>query len=121
MSIPKPKEDPKPNPHQPSIPYPSWFKEENFHALENPTGLADHFVYRIDIDNDLLLEETDAFRALDSIPPYINDGIYDSEGDILFLEGLLNDEIPRDLPPLELNNDPKGDILYVQASHQSID
>ncbi|GJS71956.1 hypothetical protein Tco_0704797 [Tanacetum coccineum] len=25
------------------------FKEENFHALENPMGRADHFVYRIDI------------------------------------------------------------------------
>ncbi|GJY95438.1 reverse transcriptase domain-containing protein [Tanacetum coccineum] len=150
LSAPKPKEDPKPNPHQPPIP--SWLQEENFQALENPTGRADHFVYCIDIvdslcdkfpiennslsgnptpssnsvveslspsltpfwDIDLLLEETDAFRALDSIPPYINDGIYDSEGDILFLEGLLNDEIPRDLPPLELNNDPKGDILFLE-------
>ncbi|GKD15367.1 hypothetical protein Tco_1199774 [Tanacetum coccineum] len=65
-------------------------------------------------DIDLLLEETDAFLALDSIPPYINDGIYDSKGDILFLEGLLNDEILRDLPPLELNNDPEGDILFLK-------
>ncbi|GJW32686.1 reverse transcriptase domain-containing protein [Tanacetum coccineum] len=61
----KPKEDPKPNPHQPSIPYPSRLKEENFQALENPTGSADHFVYRIDIvdslcdkDSDSLVEET---------------------------------------------------------------
>ncbi|GJY50951.1 hypothetical protein Tco_0441798 [Tanacetum coccineum] len=63
---------------------------------------------------DLLLEETDTFLALDSIPPYIDDGIYNSEGDIIFLEGLLNDEIPRDLPPLELNNDLEGDILFLE-------
>ncbi|GJR75994.1 hypothetical protein Tco_0088359 [Tanacetum coccineum] len=49
LSTPKPKEDPKPNPHEPLIPYPSRLKEEQFQALENPTGRADHFVYRIDI------------------------------------------------------------------------
>ncbi|GJW21785.1 hypothetical protein Tco_0032407 [Tanacetum coccineum] len=65
-------------------------------------------------DINLLLEETDAFLALDSIPPYIDDGIYDLGGDIIFLEGLLNDEVPRDLPPLELNNDPEGDILLLE-------
>ncbi|GKD12600.1 hypothetical protein Tco_1197007, partial [Tanacetum coccineum] len=66
-------------------------------------------------DNDFLLEETDAFLSLDdSIPPGIDNGIYDSKRDILFLEGLLNDEILRDLPPLELNNDPEGDILFIE-------
>ncbi|GKD57283.1 hypothetical protein Tco_1290670, partial [Tanacetum coccineum] len=55
---------------------------------------------------DLLLEETDTFLSLDdSIPPGIDNGIYDSGGDILFLEELLNDEIPRDLPPKELKDD----------------
>ncbi|GKB31245.1 reverse transcriptase domain-containing protein, partial [Tanacetum coccineum] len=43
-------------------------------------------------DSDFLLEETDAFLALDdSIPPKIDNGIYDSDRDILFLEKLLND------------------------------
>ncbi|GKE61513.1 hypothetical protein Tco_1511880, partial [Tanacetum coccineum] len=66
-------------------------------------------------DSDLLLEETDAFHSLDdSIPPGIDNGIYDSKGDILFLERLLNDEILSDLPPLELNNDPEGDILFFE-------
>ncbi|GJV35166.1 hypothetical protein Tco_1407643 [Tanacetum coccineum] len=144
LSAPKPKEDPKPNPYQPPIPYPCRLQEEKFQALENPTGRANHFVYRIDIvdslcgkfhiennslcdnptpssdsvveslspsltpsrDIDLLLEETNAFLSLDdSIPPGIDNGIYDSEGDILFLEELLNDEIPRDLPPKELKDD----------------
>ncbi|GKC29593.1 reverse transcriptase domain-containing protein [Tanacetum coccineum] len=40
-------------------------------------------------DSDFLLEETNAFLSLDdSIPPGIDDGTYDSEGDILFLEYL---------------------------------
>ncbi|GKC30915.1 hypothetical protein Tco_1038209 [Tanacetum coccineum] len=40
---PKPKENLKPNPHQLLI------QEEKFQALEDPTGRADHFIYRIDI------------------------------------------------------------------------
>ncbi|GKA91487.1 hypothetical protein Tco_0813357, partial [Tanacetum coccineum] len=52
LSAPKPKEDLEPNPHHPLIPYPSRLQEENFQALENPTGRADHFVYRIDIADD---------------------------------------------------------------------
>ncbi|GKF59506.1 hypothetical protein Tco_0176292 [Tanacetum coccineum] len=51
-------------------------------------------------DSDFLLEETNAFLSLDdSIPPSIDDGTYDSEGDILFLERLLNDDSTPDLPP----------------------
>ncbi|GJX11051.1 RNA-directed DNA polymerase, eukaryota, reverse transcriptase zinc-binding domain protein [Tanacetum coccineum] len=49
LSTPKSKDNLKPNLHQPSIPYPSRLQEELFQALENPTGRADHFVYRIDI------------------------------------------------------------------------
>ncbi|GJS06655.1 reverse transcriptase domain-containing protein [Tanacetum coccineum] len=107
--MPDKKEDPKPNPHQPSIPYPSRLQEEKFQALENLTGLAiplpllilwsslsppDPVVESLSPsltpfgDIDLLLEETDAFLALNSIPPY--------------------------LPPLELNNDPEGDILFLE-------
>ncbi|GJU22169.1 hypothetical protein Tco_1155511 [Tanacetum coccineum] len=37
------------NKAKPSIPYPSRLQKENFQALENLTGRADHFVYRIDI------------------------------------------------------------------------
>ncbi|GJX91909.1 hypothetical protein Tco_0345235, partial [Tanacetum coccineum] len=52
---------------------------------------------------DLLLEETDAFLSLDdSIPPGIDNGIYDSEGDILFLEELLNEDHIANLPPIPL-------------------
>ncbi|GJZ51054.1 reverse transcriptase domain-containing protein [Tanacetum coccineum] len=51
-------------------------------------------------DSDFLLEETDAFLSLDdSIPSGIDDDTYDSEGDILFLERLLDDDPSPDLPP----------------------
>ncbi|GKB24706.1 reverse transcriptase domain-containing protein [Tanacetum coccineum] len=46
------------------------------------------------------VHETDAFLSLDdSIPPGIDDDTYDSEGDILFLERLLDDDPLPDLPP----------------------
>ncbi|GKC22412.1 hypothetical protein Tco_1424091 [Tanacetum coccineum] len=53
LSIPKPEEDPKPNLHQPLIPYTSWLTEEKLQTLENPTGRVDQFVYRIDIVDSL--------------------------------------------------------------------
>nr|GEV82003.1 hypothetical protein [Tanacetum cinerariifolium] len=52
-------------------------------------------------DSDFLLEETDTFLSLDdSIPPGINNGIYDSKGDILFLEELVNEDPTPNLPPI---------------------
>ncbi|GKF38974.1 reverse transcriptase domain-containing protein [Tanacetum coccineum] len=53
-------------------------------------------------DSDFLLEETDAFLAIEDEPisPQINDSYYDSEGDILLLEEFLNDDpSPPPLPP----------------------
>ncbi|GJU41568.1 reverse transcriptase domain-containing protein [Tanacetum coccineum] len=53
-------------------------------------------------DSDFLLEETDAFLAIEdeSISPEIDDSYYDSEGDILLLEEFLNDDPSS--PPLPL-------------------
>ncbi|GJS89914.1 reverse transcriptase domain-containing protein [Tanacetum coccineum] len=56
-------------------------------------------------DSDFLLEETDAFLAIEDEPisPKIDDSYYDSEGDILFLEKFLNDDPSSPpLPPQEL-------------------
>nr|GEY05430.1 reverse transcriptase domain-containing protein [Tanacetum cinerariifolium] len=57
-------------------------------------------------DSDFLLEETDAFLAIEDKPisPKIDDSYYDSEGDILLLEEFLNDDpsSPPPLPPQEL-------------------
>nr|GEX37862.1 reverse transcriptase domain-containing protein [Tanacetum cinerariifolium] len=51
-------------------------------------------------DSDFLLEETDAFLAIDDelISPVIDDYYYDSEGDILLLEEFFNDD-PSSPPP----------------------
>ncbi|GJW96254.1 reverse transcriptase domain-containing protein [Tanacetum coccineum] len=56
-------------------------------------------------DSDFLLEETDAFLAIedDSISPEIDDSYYDSEGDIRLLEEFLNDDPSSPLPPKELH------------------
>ncbi|GJZ32510.1 reverse transcriptase domain-containing protein [Tanacetum coccineum] len=55
-------------------------------------------------DSDFLLEETDAFFAIedDSISPKIDYSYYDSEGDIHLLEEFLNDDPSSPLPPQEL-------------------
>ncbi|GJZ55635.1 reverse transcriptase domain-containing protein [Tanacetum coccineum] len=56
-------------------------------------------------DSDFLLEETNAFLAIEDEPisPEIDDSYYDSEGDILLLEEFLNDDPSSPpLPPQEL-------------------
>nr|GEU41660.1 reverse transcriptase domain-containing protein [Tanacetum cinerariifolium] len=60
-------------------------------------------------DSDFLLEETDAFLAIEDelISPEINDSLYDSEGDILLVEEFLNDDPSSPpLPPQELKDLP---------------
>ncbi|GJW54338.1 reverse transcriptase domain-containing protein [Tanacetum coccineum] len=64
----------------------------------------DNSVNRIDVidmacEDDFLLEEVDAFLALEDDPtsPKVDHSYYDSEGDILLLEAFLNDD--PSLPP----------------------
>ncbi|GJW59871.1 hypothetical protein Tco_0109206 [Tanacetum coccineum] len=45
-------------------------------------------------DND----EIDAFLAIE-VPTYIEEGYYDSEGDVLYLESLLNDDTTHNISP----------------------
>ncbi|GKC57649.1 hypothetical protein Tco_1085247, partial [Tanacetum coccineum] len=51
--------------------------------------------------SDFLLEEVDAFLALEDDPtsPEVDDSYYDPEGDILLLEAFLNDDPSIDEPP----------------------
>ncbi|GJU49458.1 hypothetical protein Tco_1219013 [Tanacetum coccineum] len=55
-------------------------------------------------DSDFLLEEVDAFLALEDDPtsPEVDDSYYDSEGDILLLESFLNDDPSLPLPLKEI-------------------
>nr|GFB98233.1 reverse transcriptase domain-containing protein [Tanacetum cinerariifolium] len=52
-------------------------------------------------ESDFLLEEIEDFLKDKSIPTGIEDSCYDPEGDILYLEKLLND-YPSQLPPMDL-------------------
>ncbi|GJT64934.1 reverse transcriptase domain-containing protein [Tanacetum coccineum] len=74
------------------------------------TNYNDMAANRIDVidmaceDDFLLLEEANAFLAIDSEPisPEIDDSYYDSEGDILLLEAILNSD-PSPPPPNQGN------------------
>nr|GEU76684.1 reverse transcriptase domain-containing protein [Tanacetum cinerariifolium] len=52
-------------------------------------------------ESDFFLEEIEDFLNDDSIPTRIENYVYDPEGDILFLEKLLNED-PFQLPPMDL-------------------
>ncbi|GJZ17083.1 reverse transcriptase domain-containing protein [Tanacetum coccineum] len=60
-------------------------------------------------DSDFLLEEVDAFLALEDDPtsPEVDDSYYDPEGDILLLESFLNDD-PSLPPPTQGNYLPES-------------
>ncbi|GKC99078.1 hypothetical protein Tco_1169353 [Tanacetum coccineum] len=67
-------------------------------------------------DGDFLLEETDAFLAIEDEPisPEINDSYYDSEGDILLLEEFLNDDPSS--PPLP----PQGTLKLLDLKNENL-
>nr|GEU34354.1 NAC domain-containing protein [Tanacetum cinerariifolium] len=78
----------------------------NYEPLGNPDSVSRSFE-----TSDLNLEELTAEIGLDnSIPTKINDGYYDSEGDILFLKHLLIEETFSNPTPLVL---PKKSTLLV--------
>nr|GFB89321.1 reverse transcriptase domain-containing protein [Tanacetum cinerariifolium] len=52
-------------------------------------------------ESDFFLKEIKDFLNDDSIPTGIQNSVYDPEGDILFLENLLNED-PFQLPPMDL-------------------
>ncbi|GKA29432.1 reverse transcriptase domain-containing protein [Tanacetum coccineum] len=83
-------------------------------ASGNPTPYYDPIVSTSSLtltpfgDSDFLLEEVDAFLALEDDPtsPKVDDSYYDPEGDILLLESFLNDD-PSLPPPTQGNYLPK--------------
>ncbi|GKE35269.1 reverse transcriptase domain-containing protein [Tanacetum coccineum] len=70
-------------------------------ASGNPTPYYDPIIFTSSPtltpfgDSDFLLEEVDAFLALedDQTSPKVDDSYYDPEGDILLLESFLNDDL----------------------------
>nr|GEY14203.1 reverse transcriptase domain-containing protein [Tanacetum cinerariifolium] len=75
-------------------------------------------------DSDFLLEEVDAFLALEDDPtsPKVDHSYYDTEGDILLLEAFLKDD--PSLPPptqgmyLHLSVEEKANFIKVWKSHK---
>nr|GEX19608.1 reverse transcriptase domain-containing protein [Tanacetum cinerariifolium] len=70
-------------------------------ASGNPTSYYDQIVSTSSLtltpfgDSDFLLEEVDAFLALEDDPtsPEVDHSYYDTKGDILLLEAFLNDDL----------------------------
>ncbi|GJT33658.1 reverse transcriptase domain-containing protein, partial [Tanacetum coccineum] len=79
-------------------------------ASSNPTPYYDPIISTSSLtltpfgDSDFLLEEVDAFLALEDDPtsPKVDDSYYDPKGDILLLEAFLNDD-PSLPPPTQGN------------------
>ncbi|GJZ85137.1 hypothetical protein Tco_0650476, partial [Tanacetum coccineum] len=88
-----------------TLKYPHKHGDESINHIDIiDTTCEDHF-YEVLNDSDFLLEEINALLALDnSIPPEIDEGIFDPQGDILLLEKLLNNDSTKDPPPKELKN-----------------
>nr|GFC74103.1 hypothetical protein [Tanacetum cinerariifolium] len=63
-------------------------------TISKPTGVAENVFVKVDASDFLLLEEVDAFIAIDDEPisSNIDATYYDPEGDILILEALLNND-----------------------------
>ncbi|GJX73882.1 hypothetical protein Tco_0312477, partial [Tanacetum coccineum] len=71
-------------------------------VFDEPLGNTDSMSRSIET-SDLILEElTTEIGLNDSIPTEIDDGYYDSEGDILYFEQLLNEDTSSDLSPAVL-------------------
>ncbi|GJR41418.1 reverse transcriptase domain-containing protein [Tanacetum coccineum] len=97
---------------KPTIPYSSRrsFGFSDVIASGNPTPYYDSIVSTSSPtltpfgDSDFLLEEVDAFLALEDDPtsPEVDNSYYDPEGDILLLESFLNDD-PSLPPPTQGN------------------
>ncbi|GKE03551.1 hypothetical protein Tco_1395569, partial [Tanacetum coccineum] len=73
-------------------------------------------------DSDFLLEEVDAFLALEDDPtsPEVDDSYYDPEGDILLLESFLNDDPSP--PPNQGNYFPeiRKELKICEATSQDL-
>ncbi|GKB42493.1 hypothetical protein Tco_0887435 [Tanacetum coccineum] len=99
-----------------------------FSVSGNPTSSTDPIISTSSptltpfMDSDFLLEEIDAFLAIEDEPisPEIDDFYYDSKGDILLLEEFLNDDPSSPpLPPQELKVvEPKNEKYSIDEPHE---
>ncbi|GJW20434.1 hypothetical protein Tco_0031056 [Tanacetum coccineum] len=69
--------------------------EENFHVYSNPLFEFDD---NFNSSNKSDIDEIDAFLSME-VSTNVEEGYYDSEGDVIFLESLLSDDTTHNLSP----------------------
>nr|GEY96517.1 hypothetical protein [Tanacetum cinerariifolium] len=80
---------------------PSFFEETKSDFCKEPIAKSSSPTLTPLGESDFFLEEIEDFLKDELIPTGIEDSFYDPEGDILYLEKLLNDD-PSQLPPMDL-------------------
>nr|GEV48999.1 reverse transcriptase domain-containing protein [Tanacetum cinerariifolium] len=80
---------------------PSFFEETKSEFCKEPIVKSSSPTLTPFGESDFFLEEIEDFLKDESIPTRIEDSYYDLEGDILYLEKLLNDD-PSQLPSMDL-------------------
>nr|GEX74127.1 DNA-directed DNA polymerase [Tanacetum cinerariifolium] len=80
---------------------PSFSKETKSECSKKPIVKYSSLTLTPFRESDFFLEEIEDFLKDESIPTRIENSFYDPEGDILYLEKLLNDD-PFQLPPMDL-------------------
>ncbi|GJR09972.1 reverse transcriptase domain-containing protein [Tanacetum coccineum] len=84
--------------------YPWKHGDESIHKIDIlDITCEDHFHEVLNVQksiNPMSVRDQRILSLDDSIPPGIDNGIYDSEGDIIFLEELLNEDPTPNLPPI---------------------
>ncbi|GJR09828.1 reverse transcriptase domain-containing protein [Tanacetum coccineum] len=85
--------------------FPKVLKKSTHPSSGSTTPLSNslHSLTSFETSDSLLEEFADELALLDPFPLRIGDADFDSEGDILLLEKLLNDDPSSPLPPKELN------------------
>ncbi|GJR25241.1 reverse transcriptase domain-containing protein [Tanacetum coccineum] len=75
--------------------------------IDDPLFEENDDLFDLECDND----EIDAFLAIE-VPTYIEEGYYDSEGDVIYLESLLSDDTTHNLSPeVFFNHEPQHDTF----------
>nr|GEW84565.1 reverse transcriptase domain-containing protein [Tanacetum cinerariifolium] len=80
---------------------PSFFEEAKSEFCKEPIVKSSSSTLTPFGESDFLLEEIEDFLKDESIPTRVEDSYYDLEGDILYLEKLINDD-PSQLPSMDL-------------------
>ncbi|GKE24483.1 hypothetical protein Tco_1435995, partial [Tanacetum coccineum] len=90
--------------------------EENFQVYSNPLFEFDDNFNSIECFNpEVDIDEIDAFLAME-VSTNVEEGYYDSEGDVIFLESLLHDDTTHNLfPEVFFDHEPQN-----ESNHETL-